>query len=656
MAHSEDLVSWLMPKLKDWEDHRNSKNEKRWNEYQRLWRGMWSVEDKNRDSERSRLIAPALSQAIEATVAELEEATFGGSRWFDVVDNTADEDETDIAMFRDQLKEDMENANIPSAISEMYLNGCLFGTGIGKLIVEEVPVKRVVPNTVGDSFITTMGVSSSTQVQVSLVAVHPKEFLIDPSARTIDEALGCAHVTVVPKWTVEKKIAEGIYMPVSLEGFNDNILEPEKDNGLVDATENADKTLLIEYHGLVPRQLLFPEEEDGVEPLFEGEGDASFDESDLVEAIVTIANGSTLLRAVENPFEMKDRAFLAYQHDTVPNSFWGRGVAEKGYNPQKALDAEMRGRIDAMALTIHPMMAVDAARIPKGHSLSIRPGRMLLTNGDPKATFMPLTFGQVNNNTFSQTGELERMVQMGTGAMDSATPLAENRRNETSSGMSMIMSGAVKRSKRTLANIERMFMKPLIHKTAWRYMQLAPDRYPSLDVTFVPHSTLGIMARELEQQQLSGLMATVPPESPAFWLLLKGIYENSSISNRDEMVPIIDAMMQASIEKQGQEEENPLVAIKAQEIMLNAQIEDAKLKAKMAEDSAEAQLALEKLKLQHAELKLREREIMLDHKVDIAKVQQASVSKAAELAQNRQIEEAKLRQVVEKAKPKEDAA
>ena len=31
----------------------------------------------------------------------------------------------------------------------------------------------------------------------------------------------------------------------------------------------------------------------------------------------------------------------------------------------KALDAEMRARIDALALTTHPMMAVDATRIPR---------------------------------------------------------------------------------------------------------------------------------------------------------------------------------------------------------------------------------------------------------------------------------------------------
>jgi hypothetical protein len=58
---------------------------------------------------------------------------------------------------------------------------------------------------------------------------------------------------------------------------------------------------------------------------------------------------------------------------------------------QKALDAELRARIDALALTTHPMMAVDATRIPRGHKLEVRPGRMLLTNGAPQESMMPLT-------------------------------------------------------------------------------------------------------------------------------------------------------------------------------------------------------------------------------------------------------------------------
>ncbi len=636
-GESSDLVSWVMTRVTSWETYRETNFRKLWGEYYRLWRGKWDKADANRDSERSRIISPALSQAIEATVAEIEEASFGSGKWFDVSDNFGDKDKTDISMFRDQMREDLNKANVPSDISEIFLNGAIYGTGIGKIVVEEIIEKKIVPGTIGDSDITSMQVEDIPTVQVGLVAVHPEEFVIDPSARTINDALGMAHITTVPRHTIEKKIEDGIYDDVDLGGYTSSIVGNrggKKDKGELRGIRDEDKTMLIEYHGLVPRDLLpLISAEGEVEvSLFDDDEKPEINEFDLVEAIVSIANGTLLLRGVVNPFKMGDRCFIAYQHDTIPNQFWGRGIAEKGYNPQKALDAELRGRIDAMALSIHPMMGIDATRIPRGGSFRIAPGKNVFTNGDPSTILKPFNFGQVNPTTFNQTGDLERQVQMGTGAMDSATPMSENRRNETSSGMSMIQGGAIKRSKRTLANIERNFMKPLIHKAAWRYMQFAPDRYPTLDVKFNVHSTLGMIARELEQQQLATMMQTVPQESPAFWMLLKGVYENSSISNREEMLPVIDQMMQKSLQAQNQPPQpDPLVEIKKQELQLKGQIEAAKLQLEKEENNQEAQIAVEELKLKYAKLELDKEELILKAKIEAAKMEQDSAVTLAQM-------------------------
>ena len=80
----------------------------------------------------------------------------------------------------------------------------------------------------------------------------------------------------------------------------------------------------------------------------------------------------------------------------VPNRFWGRGVAEKGINSQRALNAELRARQDGLALTIHPMMAADATRLPRGMKLEVAPGKQILTNGDPKTILNPMHFGEMS--------------------------------------------------------------------------------------------------------------------------------------------------------------------------------------------------------------------------------------------------------------------
>jgi hypothetical protein len=612
------LSSWVIGRVREWRDYRqtNTTVGQRWDEYYRLWRGIYHDKDKTRKSERSRLIVPALQQAIEAAVAELEEATFGRGRWFDVADDVADDQKEDMTIFRNLLLEDLNQSGIPAAMSEVFLNGAIYGTGIAKVVVEEEDERVLEAQPIpGLSSIQEFASEPRKVVKVKLVPISPREFVIDPNARSVEEALGCAHETYVPEHIITDKQQSGIYRDVGIGSLPDEY-DFTKATGETRPIPN-ERVKIVEYHGKVPRKYLNPAIEEGEEEEVPinldqmGEGVSSSDhDRDLVEAIVTIANDGAVLRAVENPFTMKDRSIIAYQHDTVPDRFWGRGVAEKGYNPQKALDAELRGRIDAMALAIHPMMAMDATRLPRGGDLSVAPGKTILTNGDPRTVLMPFNFGQVGTNTFAESGELERMVQMATGSMDSAAPVGVSPRNTTSSGMSMILSGAIKRSKRTMANIERMFTSKLIDKAAWRYMQFDPEKYPVRDFKFVAHSTLGIMAREYEQSQLTQLLNTVPPNSPGYWILIRSIYENSSISNREEMIKIIEQMLQQTLNPP---EPTPTIEeqLKAQEMQMKQQAEMQRIQVEFIRANAEvARVQTEALKIPNDNAK-KEAETML---------------------------------------------
>src|SRR5262252_3637825 len=120
---SQELLGWIMPKVKDWRQYRDDNYRVLWDEYYRLWRGIWSPNDKVRSSERSRLISPALQQAVEGAVSEIQEAIFGRDRWFDLMDDPNDPDPTDMEKYRVQLKDDLERENVKYAICEAILNG-----------------------------------------------------------------------------------------------------------------------------------------------------------------------------------------------------------------------------------------------------------------------------------------------------------------------------------------------------------------------------------------------------------------------------------------------------------------------------------------------------------------------------------------------------
>ena len=135
------LASWVVARVTQWEDHRNTNYMDKWDEFYRIWRGIWSAEDKTRGAETSRLISPATSQAIESTVSELEEAIFGREQWFDMRDNAGDKDPSDIDQIRKYLQEDLERTRVKDAIVESLLNGAIYGTGIAKINVIEETVK-----------------------------------------------------------------------------------------------------------------------------------------------------------------------------------------------------------------------------------------------------------------------------------------------------------------------------------------------------------------------------------------------------------------------------------------------------------------------------------------------------------------------------------
>ena len=585
----ETLASWVMNKCNDWRDHYEANYRDRHEEYMRLYRNQWAAEDKSRESERSKLIAPALSQAVESNVAELEEATFGRGKIFDIKDDVAGQDPRQVAYLRDKLHEDFALTRLRSSIAEVLINAAVYGTGIGEVVLEEVkiaaPATRPMADLPGANEI---GVEETVRPVVKINPVQPQNFLIDPAATSVDEAIGCAVDEFVTRHVVEELQESGVYRDEELAG-NAAADEAIEFDGEVE-TVAKDRVRLTKYYGKVPRDLLISE---GVSP-------SELGDNFYVEALVVLANEGQVLKAQPNPYMCQDRPIVAFQWDIVPNIFWGRGVCEKGYMSQKALDAELRSHIDALALTTAPMLAVDAARIPRGHKLEVRPGRMLLTNGNPGDAIQPFNFGQLSGANFQQGAILQQMVSQATGSGDGSQPTVQN--DVTAAGMSMSQGAIVKRQKRTLVNFEENFLIPYVRKAAYRYMQFDPNNYPVQDYTFVAFSSLGAMAREYEVAQLSQMLQMIPPESPAHGAIIKGIVDHLNVSNREEIMMAIEQANQpdpAAQQAQQQQMESQKAITDGQVNLLNAQSAESQSRAEKYR--MEAQLMPDEMALKYAE-------------------------------------------------------
>jgi len=562
--NDKELVSWVMDHCERWREFRDSNYIDNWEEYERIFRGQWQASDSTRESERSRIISPATQQAVETSHAEIMEAVFGQGEFFDIEDDVKDINgqPIDVGMLKAMMMEDFNKDKIRKSIDQIGLMAKIYGTGIGELVVktvkEYIPTTQAIPGVMGQAAI---GVVEKDRISVSLNPINPKNFLFDPNGTSVDDCMGVAIEKPVSLHKIVAGMESGIYRKVDIS--------PYMDDDSLEATQELrqyqdGKATMLTYYGLVPREYLMQLEGDGKEvvDLFP-EDSAADDYSDLVEAIIVIGNGSLLLKAEENPYMMKDRPIMTYQDDTVPNRLLGRGVVEKAYNMQKAIDAQYRAYLDSLALTTSPMIAMDATRLPRGAKFEVKPGKALLTNGNPSEIMMPFKFGSTDGNAPAAAQNFERMLLQATGTMDTNGMISQVSRDASQGGISMAVASLIKKNKRTLTNFQEDFLSPFIKKAAFRFMQFDPERYPSADLNFVPTATLGIMAREYEQSQFIALLQTLGPNTPVLPLILKGVIANSSLSNRAEMIAALDQMAQPNPEAQQMEQMQQQLAIQA---------------------------------------------------------------------------------------------
>ena len=447
-----------------------------------------------------------------------------------------------------------------------------------------------------------------------------------------------------------------------------------------------DGTYITEYHGKVPAKFFDekPEDDGPLAPFtLEDIQDQKANPEAMVEAIIVIANGNALLKKTANPFPEGpwQRGFVAYQHDRVPNRFWGRGVCEKAYNSQLALDAELRGRIDAMALMTYPMVGFDATRLPRNLNLQIRPGKAFLTNGDPETIIRPISFDNLNPNWFQHSSDLERMVSLATGTFDPGSPSPSAPGSATASAASMSMGAMIKRAKLTMQTVDVDFLSPLIRKSYVAYQILDSKRYPANpSIDFEVNSSMSIMAREFEQTQMTNLLAIIPPQSPAFYIVLRAIAENYSGPSRTMLVNAVDQLMQPNPQQQQMQQmqqqlqmrgvmaeikkleseasriasEIPVNQAKQRELMAKAQSEPFKA----AMQQTQLQLEARKVGIQEKQSNLSHIDSMLghvqhhkDHELDVVKTASDHALGMHQIAADR--EKAKAQAEAAKAKAKE---
>lgn len=595
ISDDDKLVAWVIERTKEWKSHRNANYEGNWNQYERLWRGIYSESEKQRQSERSKIISPALSEAVENAVSEIEEAVFGRGDFFSLSASAKDQamDRAALAKNESTFKEDLAASDFTGQCAEAVINSAVYGTGIAEIVMVKGVDREIVAVT-DEAGVIKPQITETEWERPMIRSVNPRNFIIDPAARGVDDGLGCAIEEDVSAHLVNDGIANGDYKKLPIEPQSgDTQTKPDPQ---VETPWTKDVVNVLRYYGRVPKHLLYPAGK--TEELFPDEKEPSSEpvDAELVEAWIVIANEKHLLKAAKTPDMMQDRPVLAYQWDIVPGRFWGRGICEKGVTPQKLLDAELRARIDALAFVAAPMMAMDASRLPRGFKLEVYPGKNVLLAGNPSEILKPFKFGELDQNSAAQVEMMDLMVQRATGSVDAVSLAKQGVGGEARSGaVSMAMSGIVKRNKRTLLRYVDRFLAPALRKLMWRYIQYDAPRYVPLNASFNVSSTMGIMQREYETAGLTSLLTGMQPGTSEHLLVLMAIVRNSGIQDRDRVLEslklkyqkVMQAEMQPPVDPNAQPPIDPML----QQIeILERQVRIAKLQAEIARLHAQARL------------------------------------------------------------------
>lgn len=638
----EPLAKWVLERVNAWVAWRDSNYSAKWDQYERLWRGIFSESERMRSSERAQIVSPALSEAVENAAAELEEAVFGrGADYFDLA--SPDEDpqpapvaaavagafpgmspepglppmatpplpaqpqmgaadpfeglaaqsdpSADLDKVRARLKEDLAHTDFAAETVKAILYAAVFGSGFGEIILKDVSLRQPSYGPAGEVVSTTKKYTCA-----KLRAINPRNFAFDPNADTLEEGLGCAIIEKVSKHLIIEAQNDKMYRQ-DIDLFE----APPVDTSDLRGDKQAETSEFdefnakqIKYYGKVPASLLSPKE--GATDALDDADDEYIDADDdeFVEAFVVLINDHAVAKAARNPFSQQDRPVVHFPWDIVPGRLIGRGICEKGAAPQKILDTEIRARLDSLALITAPMMGMDANRLPRGFKFKIIPGGSVLTNGKPSDVMEPFKFGQLDPNHWQNAADLKGMVQSATGSVDGAA-LAQGAGDARSGAMSMAMAPIIKRYKRTLVHFLDEFLMPALEKIIWRNMQFNKQRYPAVPFKLRAASTMGIMQREYETQQMTQLLAGLQPGTPEHRAVLSGVVANTSIPNREQVMKMIEgAEARADAEAaaiQAAQQDPMLQQLKQTSVQLEIskkEAEIAELQAKTAKLWAEA--------------------------------------------------------------------
>ena len=324
----------------------------------------------------------------------------------------------------------------------------------------------------------------------------------------------------------------------STEYYEDIIQTYDKQNYGEGTT--SDRYEVLEFWGTLDKSLLEQVGADIPESL-----------SHLDELQVNVWVGNAhVLRVAINPFTPQRIPYCALPYEINPYQLFGVGVPENMEDAQLLMNGHVRIAIDNLALAGNLVFDVDEASLVPGQNMDIFPGKIFRRQSGVTGTAINgLKFPNTAPENLQMYLQARQLADEETGipsVMHGQTGVSGTGR--TSSGLSMLLSGANLSIKTVMKNIDDYLLKPLGEAMFQWNMQFNTENPEIIgDLEIKPRGVASVMQKEVRSQRLTALLQTVANPMLAPFIKIPNLIRELAIAQDIDPETLVNDMNDAAI-------------------------------------------------------------------------------------------------------------
>lgn len=467
---------------------------------------------KNNVLQRANLKLPYGFTVIETLTPQIVEAFFADAPYIDVK-GRGWEDISFCEPLADHLSYQLDQTDIISKFSVFAKTNLIYGTAVSKLVWST----RKPSPTEDVSF------DGIDIINIELQDFYPDWSCTNPG--DIQSMRGCVHRV----WRTLAQIKEkertedgfGIYHNIdkleeSLKSYGNNawdIISMPPDDKMSQLKDNknytpgiktGDKVELWEYWGI------FSPNDDGV----------------YEEYVITVANGSTVIRMDKNPLLGKYKPFVAAVNYAVPNEFYGQGEILPIYSLAKEGTSLRNARLDQVNQAVNRMWLVDRNSGINIRTLYSRPNALIHTN-DMNGLRL-LDAPEIPASSSREISQIDYDIQNTTAIMNASQPVSGVGKafGKTATGVGFMQSTVSSRLSLKVRLIEELYIRKLgrmmmqmncqfLNDSVWVRLNNTKNPYTTLPADAFSReydfSAVGAIERLSKTQQQQTMMNVIVP-------------------------------------------------------------------------------------------------------------------------------------------------